>query len=234
MEINNNVFYRSISSFDTIEDESSRRISGQAIVFDSWSKRMIDGDGRPFFERIKRESITQELIDSSDIIMNLNHNDNQMLARWHNGAGTLNLELREDGLYFSFDAPETALGDEVLHNVRSGNLFECSFRFSLNLKEDIRSYKEDGEYRVDIEKIRSLADCSIVTHGAYAATSVYVRSEEDGKEEEVSYDTLFEEVRAAEEEEARIAEEARLAEEKEEILRSLDEKLAEFYKNIDY
>lgn len=231
MSMNTDKFiYRSIAGFDTVE-EGSRTISGTAIVFNSWSKRMINDEGKFYNERILPEAVSQELIDNSDIIMNLNHDDEKMLARWNKGVGTLSLELREDGLHFSFEAPTTALGDEVLYNVRNGNLFECSFRFYIT-KSDMHSYKEDGEYRVDIKNIRGLADCSIVTHGAYGATSVYVRNEETKEEVELSSDEVLEEVRAAEEEDRKI-EEARLEEErKSEILKGLDEKLAEFYKNI--
>lgn len=225
------MIYRSISNFDAITDENSRTISGQAIVFDSWSKRMVDMEGKYFYERILPQAITQDLINSSDVIMNLNHDDNQMLARWNKGNGTLHLELREDGLYFSFQAPETSLGDEVLYNVRNGNLFECSFRFSIR-NEDIKRYKEDGEYRVDIINIRSLSDCSIVTHGAYGATSVYTRND-NNEDVEVKYDELFEDVIKREEEERQAEQERQEQERKDEIIRSLDAKLEEFYKNID-
>ena len=59
------VIYRSI---DTVNAESeSRTINGYAVVFDSWSR-----DLGGFQEIIKRGSITQDLINQSDVIMNIN------------------------------------------------------------------------------------------------------------------------------------------------------------------
>lgn len=153
-------------------DSESRLITGCAVVFDSWS---VDLGG--FNEIIHRGAITQELIDNSDIIMNINHDDDKMVARYCKGNGTLSLELREDGLYFSFEAPTTSLGDELLYNVRNGNLFECSFAFTIPEVDGAeRWYKaEDGSIKREINLIDGLYDCSIVTHAAYSATSCNAR-----------------------------------------------------------
>lgn len=164
------LIYRNVESLG-VNDES-RTISGKAVVFDSWSK-----DLGGFNEIIKRGSITEDLLFASDIIMNVNHDDDKMLARWNKGNGTLNLELREDGLYFNFDAPPTPLGDELLYNVRSGNLFECSFAFALDPHDESceRWYREDNSIKREINKISGLYDCAICTHGAYAATHCQTR-----------------------------------------------------------
>lgn len=235
----NNVIYRSISSFDAVE-ENSRKISGYAVVFESWSRVMVDEKGY-FVEKINRGAITEDLLYSSDVIMNVDHDNSKMLARWNRGDGTLRLELREEGLYFSFECPDTALGDEVLYNVRHGNLFECSFACTLNY-DDMKRYTQDGERKVEIEKITGLYDCSIVVHAAYPSTSVYNR---DGKEEEfenVDNSLIidkFDEDEKREKEEERLQEEERLKQENEEraakqlIINELDEKLKEFYKNIN-
>lgn len=184
-----NLLYRSISDSINVPDENSRTISGRAIVFNSLSKRLLDDKGY-FYERILPDAITEELLYKSDVICNLNHDDNQMLARWHNGEGTLSLELREDGVYFSFEAPTTALGEEVLYNVRQGNLFECSFRFTL-YKDDMRSYRENGERYVEITNIRGLYDVTICHHGAYGETSVWARNEDSNKVEEMDLNEYF-------------------------------------------
>lgn len=156
-------------------DSESRTIIGQAIVFDSWS-RNLGG----FHEIIRSSAVTQDLVDNSDVIMNINHDDNQMVARWNQGKGTLRLELREDGLWFSFEAPETERGNELLWNIRNGNLFECSFAFSLPDNDTCqRWYRENGELKREITEIGGLYDTSIVTTAAYGATSVSAREEID-------------------------------------------------------
>ena len=133
--MSNTIKFRSLGRIERAEGDESRKISGQAIVFDSWSR-----DLGGFIERILPGAVTEDLL-LGDIVANVNHDNDQMLARSVNGEGTLSLELREDGVWFSFDAPETARGDEILWNVRHGNYFECSFACTI-LKDDIkRSYK---------------------------------------------------------------------------------------------
>lgn len=164
------VIYRSVESIAA--EAENRTIRGCAVVFDSWSR-----DLGGFNEIIRASSITQDLLNQSDVIMNINHDDDKMVARWYRGTGTLNLELREDGLYFEFEAPTTQLGEELLFNVRNRNLFECSFAFALDPSDETsqRWYREDGAIRREINRISNLVDCSIVTHAAYAATSCSTR-----------------------------------------------------------
>lgn len=157
-------------------DNESRKIVGQAVVFDSWSR-----DLGGFTEIIRSSAITPELVNSSDIIMNVNHDDNQMVARWNRGQGTLRLELRDDGLWFEFDAPETERGNELLYNIRVGNLYECSFAFSLPMNDTCQRWyrDEDRNLRREITEIGGLYDCAIVTTAAYPATSVANRENVD-------------------------------------------------------
>lgn len=218
-----NKIYRSLGLILRNEDENSRVISGRAIVFDSFSK-----DLGGFIERIEPGAISEELLLNSDVIMNVNHDNDRMLARYTKGEGTLSLELREDGLYFEFEAPDTQLGNDVLFHVRAGNYTECSFACLIS-KDHVRRYKEDGQYVQVIEGIDALLDTSIVTRGAYGDTNVAARSEEELKKE---FEEIKEEVDKAE---AEVEEAKRAAEEQEHkdmIIKQLDNKLEEFYKNI--
>lgn len=88
--------------------QEGRKLEGRAIVFDSYSNNL------GFYEKINRSAITQELIDNSDIVFNYNHDPNKVLARRRNGKGSLDVELREDGVYFSFETPNTTLGNDLL------------------------------------------------------------------------------------------------------------------------
>ena len=163
------VLYRAISELRS--NTESRTITGYAIVFESWSR-----DLGGFYEIIRKGAITQELINRSDVIMNVNHDNDKMVARSVNGEGTLKLTLDDIGLRFEFDAPPTSLGEELLFNIRSGNLFECSFAFSLSGSETCERWTKDGNMlRREILEIDGIYDCSIVTVAAYGATSCHTR-----------------------------------------------------------
>ena len=199
--------------------ENSRLIEGFAVVFNSWSR-----DLGGFREIIRPVSITQELIDNSDIIANINHDDALMVARWNRGTGTLNLELREEGLYFSYEAPETERGNQLLWDIRHKNITECSFAFSLPDNDTCERwfYDADGELKREITEIGGLYDVSCVNLAAYPATYVDARSEKiDIESIKRSLDKVEEEKRAIEE-----------AARKDEIIAILDLRLNEFYKNI--
>lgn len=165
------IYTRAFIDEQNIEDKS-RKITGRAIVFDSPSRYM------GYIEYINRNAISQALIDTSDIIFNYNHDDNQMLARSTNGKGTLSISLREDGVYFEFEAPETTLGDEVLWHVRHGNLTDCSFAFTIP-ENGTRSFKDDeGNYCREITEIDGLYDMTICAIGAYSDTLVEARAQD--------------------------------------------------------
>ena len=208
-------------------NQDSRTIDGYAVVFDSWSR-----DLGGFTEIIRRTAITEELLNESDIIMNQNHDDNQMLARWNQGEGTLRLSLDERGLRFEFEAPETERGNELLWNIRTGNLFECSFAFSLPDNSTCQRWfrDENGALKREITQIGGVYDCSIVTVAAYPATSVANREEIDIEAITRSLDE------AAQIERDRLLEAQRLEEEarKDEIKAKLDEKLKEFYDKVNF
>lgn len=211
-----NKIYRSVAEIRA--NEESRTISGYAVVFDSWSR-----DLGGFFEIIRSSAITQELLNESDVIMNIDHNDSLMLARWKEGNGTLRLSLDEHGLAFEFDAPETERGNQVLWDVRNGNLFECSFCFALPNNSTCQRWfrDEDGSLKREITQIAWLHDCSIVITAAYPATSVDNRESIDIEAIKRSLD--------AEDEAAKQAEEEKRIND---IHNKLDEKLSNFYKNI--
>lgn len=199
--------------------EDSRLIEGVAVVFNSWSR-----DLGGFEEIIRSGAISQELIDNSDVIANINHDDNLMVARWKRGTGTLNLELKEDGLHFSYEAPETERGNQLLWDIRHGNVSECSFAFSLPMNDTCqRWYRgEDGLLKREIFEIGGLYDVSVVNTAAYPATSVANREQIDVEAIKRSLD---------EEEAAQKAEKECI--EKDEIIAILDIRLHDFYDKIN-
>lgn len=153
-------------------DIESRLVTGCALKFDSESQYM------GFYEKIDRSAITQELIDNSDIFALLNHDQNKVLARQRYGQdGSLKLELREDGLYYSFEAPNTQYGNELLEHLKRGEIFASSFAFCLPKEGgDTITRDNDGIIHRTITHIHRLFDVSPVYEPAYLATSCSKRT----------------------------------------------------------
>ena len=143
----------------------SRHIEGYAIVFNS-----LSNDLGGFREIIEPTAIDDELIKNSDIVCLKNHNIKLgILARSYHGRGSLKLEIDEHGLHYSFDAPHTQFGDEVLEMVKRGDIAKCSFAFVCG--EDVWDKDEKtGEYIRRVKKIKNLYDVSLVYHPAYEET----------------------------------------------------------------
>lgn len=165
----------------------SRTIVGTAIVFNQLSNVIsIDkATGRNIREIIDSKAITQELLDKSDIKLLYNHNDSQVvLARWNKGNGTLQINLTETGVDFSFEAKNNSAGQVILDAVRSGDVDSCSFSFyvkPINASKSIVS----GEIIQTILLIEELYDFSIVSLPAYPQTTVYARMIEIEEQENI-------------------------------------------------
>ena len=155
-----------------VQNSDSRLITGKAICFDSMSENI------GFREIISKGAITQELIDSSDIYFTFNHSMDKVLARWNKGEGSLKIELKDDGVYFSTEAPNTDLGNEVLEYIRRGDANKCSFAFYMsgNDEDETWTKTEDGEVLRTINHIAGLCDVSVVFTPAYDETTVSARS----------------------------------------------------------
>lgn len=143
----------------------SRTVSGYAIVFNSDSN-----DLGGFIERIDPNSL-DGVVEKSDVLCLLNHNEDRgVLARSNKGEGSLTLEIDEIGLKYTFEAPNTALGDELLEGLRRGDISTSSFAFTVG--KDSWSKLENGTYLRTINSINELFDVSPVYRAAYDATSV--------------------------------------------------------------
>ena len=154
---------------NTVNSES-RTVHGTALVFNSWSQ-----DLGGFTEIIKPEAVNAETIKRSDIMANMDHREDYVMARSKRGTGNLALALTERGVDFSFDAPETAKGEELLSHIKRGEYDSCSFAFRIAPDGD-RWFWEDEKLHREIRKIDILYDISIVYAPAYEDTSVDVRA----------------------------------------------------------
>lgn len=169
----------------------SRIVSGYAVKFESESQNM------GYIEIIKKGAITEETIMNSDIFARFNHDENTVLARSRYGEGSLALELREDGLYYEFEAPKTALGDELLEHLKRGEITTSSFAFTLAEDGDRWYKREDGTLVREILKINRLYDVSPVYEPAYLATSCSKRAldmVEKSNEITTKYDSMLKEL----------------------------------------
>lgn len=177
----------------TIED--SRKIEGVSIVFNA-----LSNDLGGFREQIIPEAV-EGVIEQSDIFFLYNHtSDRGFLARSRNGSGSLQTEVREDGVYFSFDAPRTALGDEVLEYLKRGDVNQCSFAFAV--EADKWEKQEDGMYIRTITKFKKLYDMSLVDNPAYSQTSACARFAEIKEEERIANERAMKEAEERAEAEA--------------------------------
>lgn len=177
--------------FEIRAEKENRHVQGKAVSFETESNDL------GFIETLKRGCITDETIKNSNIVFTYNHQRDRILARSKYGQGNLNLQVRDDGVYFGFEAPNTTLGNDVLEDIRCGNLSQCSFMFTIPKKEGAQHwYKKDGVLHRDVYVIDQLYDCSIVVDPAYDDTYVAARNAEISEIE----------AKLAAEEEAKLAE----------------------------
>jgi HK97 family phage major capsid protein len=155
-----------------------RRLTGYAAVFDQWTKVGATQ------ERVAPGAFAAVLArDELDVVLNLNHDDNAVLAR--TTAGTLRLAEDERGLRFDADLPTSPLGDNVREAVRRGDIAGASFRFSP------AGEIWDGDRRT-ITAVAELMDICAATRPAYAGTAVEVRTTDRraaGKEHSMTTET---------------------------------------------
>ena len=176
--------------------EDSRLVEGKAISFNQPSENLGG-----FVEYIHPEAITQELVNNSDIIAKFNHNDDRVLARWNKGNGSMVLDLREDGLYYRFEAPNTTDGNDLLELLKRGDISQSSFAFTLSTDKDSEKWIRNAEGQIErhIYKIGGLYDVSPVFTPAYSSTSCLTRNLKDKLNEiqqiDKNLDNMLEEIK---------------------------------------
>lgn len=155
----------------------NRTITGYAARFDSWSEPIMGW----FREKIDARAFEQ--CDMQDVVMCFNHNIDSILARTTNN--TLTLTTDDKGLHFSFEAPDTSLGNDMLALVRRGDISKCSFKFTVEADEWRYADKENKlEYdERTVLKISRLYDVSLVVYPAYQDTEASARHLEERKAE---------------------------------------------------
>lgn len=154
---------------------ASRTITGYAAKFDTWSETIMGW----FREKIAPGAF--EECDLSDVIMCFNHRDDAILARTI--SGTLQLEVDDIGLRFSFEAPNTSCGNDMVELVRRGDISKCSFRFGVAQDEWIYADKQNGLETDErtILRFSRVVDVALVVFPAYQDTEASVRNLDERK-----------------------------------------------------
>lgn len=163
--------YRSIQK---LEAPQGRTIRGLAAVTGSWSK-----DLGGFRELIQPGAIDEDLVNRSDVMLNVDHDPSKVLARSRRGSGSLKLSVTSRGLEFETEAPATQLGNDMLEMLKRGDYSQCSFCFTLPDEDaDVWYRDSDGMLCREIKKFDRLWDVSVVYDPAYDATYADARSTE--------------------------------------------------------
>ena len=170
----------------------SREIEGRPIVFGVRSVNLTPwSSDRKVYEILEPGCISRELLQRSDVVLNLNHNSDvvNVLGRYRNSErDTLSLEMRGDGIDCRCDLPHTNNANDTLELIKRGDINGMSFAFEDDYEdtENGVSYEktndvEDGKvvWLRHVKRITALYDVSIVTHPAYEQTTVATREQAD-------------------------------------------------------
>lgn len=188
-----NYEYRALTNVEPKED---MKISGRAIVFNSPTK-LFEENGIAYYETISERALDN--CNMSDVLLKINHdNKGSTLARTRNKS--LNLEVREDGLYFDAMLANTQAGKDAYENIRSGLTPDMSFGF---LVDKAHFIPETRTRVVDaIKYIRELSVCDIGAYpDAYVEARDFFTAEEQAikqiEEERARKEAEYEEARKA-------------------------------------
>lgn len=139
----------------------TRTIEGYGVVFNQYSH-----DLGWFKEKINRNAF--EGVDMSDVVATVNHDFNLIMARTTN---TLQLTIDDYGVKYRFDAPNTTAGDDLLENVRNGNITGSSFMFTVEEDRWTFKTKSDEIDEREVLKVGRLIELGPVTMPAYPQTT---------------------------------------------------------------
>lgn len=147
-------------------------IEGYALKFNKDSS--VLGGWVRFIERIDTHALDNA--DMSNVVATFNHDNNQILGRTN---VNLDLFVDEIGLKFRVKPTETTYARDLLANIRSGVINQCSFAFTIPEEDDAQEWVDAGnsdnfDYYRSINKIEKIYDVSVVTTPAYPDTEAMI------------------------------------------------------------
>ena len=168
-----------------------RKICGYAIMFNVPSVILGATDRSEEREVITPSAVTKEFLDGCDIIMTMYHDRQKVLARSNKGKGTLSYRVDSKGVYFEFEAANTANGNEALELIKRGDITGCSFVFTTYYNDpefvERREKKTNGYTEVSyyVKRMTNIYDFTVTTKPAYPDTSVEAREAQQRKAREI-------------------------------------------------
>ena len=153
------------------ESDPEEVIEGYALKFNRDSS--VLGGWVRFIERIDEHALDNA--DMSNVVATFNHDNNQVLGR-----SNVNLDLTVDniGLKFRVKPTDTSYAKDLMANIRSGVINQCSFAFTIPESDDAQEWRDadqDGvDYSREIRQIDKIYDVSVVTTPAYPDTEATV------------------------------------------------------------
>jgi len=169
-------------------EQESRTVIGMPIVYGVRSVNLTPySEDREVYEVLEPGFISPELLQRSDVILNLNHSNlvPDVLGRYRNSErDTLALELLPQGMSCRCDLPHTNNANDTLELMKRGDITGMSFAFSDNSRDrESVEYEQTNERSADgkeiwirhVKRAAGFYDVSIVTHPAYEQTMVVTR-----------------------------------------------------------
>lgn len=146
------------------EETGGRVITGYPIVFNSPST-----DLGGFIEFVDQDALKDVSMD--DVYLIYGHDFNNVLARVD--AGTLELTIDETGLLFRATLPNTTLANDVLENIRVGNIRGMSFGFTVD--DELWKWSANAETDIRyVKHIDQLFEITLTPVPAYKDTTVAI------------------------------------------------------------
>lgn len=124
-----------------------------------------------FFEVIAPSAFAHTINDGADVKCLIDHDSSKIVARVKND--TLKLESKIDGLHFEVMLNKTGYANDLLENVRTGNISSMSFGF-ITLIDD---WDYTTEPAIRTLKDVKLIEVSFVVFPAYPETQAQSRSQ---------------------------------------------------------
>jgi len=152
----------SISNIEIRDGTDGRTITGYPVVFGKSSQ-----DLGGFVEYVDKGAFKDVSFDN--VYLLYGHEFNNVLARVD--AGTLSIGVDETGVFFTATLPNTTLANDVLENIRVGNIQGMSFGFTV--AEDAWKSGDPVDVRT-ILKIDELFEITLTPIPAYQDTKVAI------------------------------------------------------------
>lgn len=158
------------------EDGESNNLEGVAIVTNAETILWEGSDWREV-EIIDPSCLNADFMKEQDIKLNLLHERSLSFARSNKGAGSLSLEVKEDGLHFACAVPDCDLGQRAKALIENGTYTGCSFEFWAKDYEVSERVGKDGktEYVIRHKSFARIGAITIGMDPAYEQTSVGLR-----------------------------------------------------------